>query len=177
MWNIWLLTWCTQGRWPGIEQMGQSTPACSTQQVSSQWVSSKHLTTWDIVLISVPDPDPPDPHVFGPAESGSFYHQAKKGKKNLDSHCFVTFFWLFIFEKLCKCTLIESNMQENFYISFLLGSSRSMTKTAEAGSASGSRSTPKWHGSGYNKGTVVREAGHGTRDNSPSKYCRFDTST
>jgi hypothetical protein len=30
-----------------------------------------------IVIISVPDPDPPDPHGFGPPESGPFYHQAK----------------------------------------------------------------------------------------------------
>jgi hypothetical protein len=55
-----------------------------------------------------PDPDPPDPHVFGPPRSGSisqrygsygsgsgsesFYHQAKKSKKNLDSYYFVTSF-------------------------------------------------------------------------------------
>jgi hypothetical protein len=55
-----------------------------------------------------PDPDPPDPHVFGPpgfgtisqrdgSGSGSFYHQAIK-VKNLDSYCFVTSFLLFIFE-------------------------------------------------------------------------------
>jgi hypothetical protein len=56
---------------------------------------------------SVPDPDP---HVFGPPGSGSisqrygsgsgngsgsFFHQAKKSKKNLDSYCFVTSFGLF----------------------------------------------------------------------------------
>jgi hypothetical protein len=55
------------------------------------------------VVISVPDPDPPDPHVFGPpgsgstsqrygSGSGSFYHHAKKNstaKKNLDSYYFV----------------------------------------------------------------------------------------
>jgi hypothetical protein len=37
---------------------------------------------------SVADPDlnpDPDPHVFGPPGSGSFYHQAKKVRKNLDS--------------------------------------------------------------------------------------------
>jgi hypothetical protein len=28
-----------------------------------------------------PNPDPPDPHVFGPP--GSFYHQAKKVRKTL----------------------------------------------------------------------------------------------
>jgi hypothetical protein len=32
---------------------------------------------------SVSDPDPPDPHVFGPLGSGSFYHHAKIGRKTL----------------------------------------------------------------------------------------------
>ncbi len=32
---------------------------------------------------SVADPDPPDPHVFGPPGSGSFYHQAKIVRKTL----------------------------------------------------------------------------------------------
>jgi hypothetical protein len=47
-----------------------------------------------IILSSVPDPDPPDPHVFGPpgsgsisqrygSRSGSFYHQAKIVRKTL----------------------------------------------------------------------------------------------
>jgi hypothetical protein len=46
------------------------------------------------VLCSVADPDPPDPHVFGPpgsgstsqmygSGSGSFYHHAKKVRKTL----------------------------------------------------------------------------------------------
>ncbi len=41
-----------------------------------------------------PNPDPSDPCVFGPpgSGSGSFYHQAKNYKKNLDSYCFVTTF-------------------------------------------------------------------------------------
>jgi hypothetical protein len=30
-----------------------------------------------------PDPDPPDPHVFGPLGSGSFYHHAKIVRKTL----------------------------------------------------------------------------------------------
>jgi hypothetical protein len=53
--------------------------------------------------VADPNPDPPDPHVFGPPGSGSFrqryvfgsgsfYHQAKENKKNLDSYCFVTSF-------------------------------------------------------------------------------------
>jgi hypothetical protein len=54
---------------------------------------------------SVADPDPPDPHVFGPpgsgsigqrygyvSGSGSFYHHAKIVRKNLDSYYFVTIF-------------------------------------------------------------------------------------
>ncbi len=60
-----------------------------------------------IILVSAPDPDPPDPHVFGPpgygsgsfsqrcgsgSVSGSFYHQAKIVRIcTLDSYCFVTF--------------------------------------------------------------------------------------
>jgi hypothetical protein len=55
------------------------------------------------ILSSVPDPDPPDPHVFGPPGSesgstsqgygsGSFYHHAKIVRKNLDSFHFVTLF-------------------------------------------------------------------------------------
>ncbi len=50
-----------------------------------------------------------DPHGFGPSGSGyirqmygsgSFYHQAKKSKKNLDSYCFATSFGLFYLLKL-----------------------------------------------------------------------------
>jgi hypothetical protein len=46
---------------------------------------------------SVADPDlnpDPYPYVFGPpgSGSGSFRHQAKKVRKNLDSYCFVTSF-------------------------------------------------------------------------------------
>jgi hypothetical protein len=68
---------------------------------------NKSLTTLGEILFGfisedcVADPDPSDPYVFGPPGSGSgytskrygsgsFYHQAKKSKKNLDSHCFVT---------------------------------------------------------------------------------------
>jgi hypothetical protein len=57
-----------------------------------------------------PDPAPPAPFVFGPpgsgsintrygSESRSFYQQAKIVRKALDSHCFVSSFELFIFEK------------------------------------------------------------------------------
>jgi hypothetical protein len=53
------------------------------------------------VNYSVPDPNPPDPHVFWPPGSGSasqrygsgsFYHHAKIVKKNLESYYFVTLF-------------------------------------------------------------------------------------
>ena len=41
-----------------------------------------------IVFISVADPDPPDPRVFGPPGSGP----CKNSKKNLDSYYFVNRF-------------------------------------------------------------------------------------
>ncbi len=45
---------------------------------------------------------------FGPPGSGSFCHKAKIVLKNLDSYCFVTSLWLFILEKLCKCTYFQN---------------------------------------------------------------------
>ncbi len=54
---------------------------------------------WSIYLLvtSVTDLDPPDPHVFGPPGSGKIVKE--NSKENLDSYCFVTSFGLFIFEK------------------------------------------------------------------------------
>jgi hypothetical protein len=64
-------------------------------------------------VTSVPNPDPPDPHVFEPPGSGSASQRSevwiliqirilllssKNIKKNLDSYC-LTSFGLFIFEK------------------------------------------------------------------------------
>ncbi len=184
--NEWALTWCTQGRWPGIEQMGQSTPACSTQQVSSQWVSSRHLTTWDMVIVSVPDPDPPDPHVFGPPESGSgsFYHQAKIVSKTL----IPTVLWLFLdFSSLkndVNVPLKKVINRKTFFYLFFVG----VFKVNDENSRSWIRiriririhTKMAWiRNTGHNKGTVVREAGHSdrTRDTSPTKHCRFDTIT
>jgi hypothetical protein len=50
------------------------------------------LVPWgQLKKIFVPDQDPntnPDPRVFGPPRSGSFYHETKKSKKSI---CFVTF--------------------------------------------------------------------------------------
>jgi hypothetical protein len=43
------------------------------------------------VLTSVPDPYPPDPHVFGPPGSGSG-SSCKNSKKNLDSYYFMALF-------------------------------------------------------------------------------------
>jgi hypothetical protein len=51
-----------------------------------------HISKDRLCLTSVPDPDLPDPHVFGPPRSGSFYHYAKIVGKNLDSYYFVTLF-------------------------------------------------------------------------------------
>jgi hypothetical protein len=59
------------------------------------------------IINSVPNPDPPDPHVFGPSGSisqrygsgsGSFYQLAKIVRKTLIPTVF-DFFWTFIFEK------------------------------------------------------------------------------
>jgi hypothetical protein len=50
------------------------------------------LVEFSVPATSVPDPDPPDPHVFGPPGSGSisqrygsesFYQQAKIARKTL----------------------------------------------------------------------------------------------
>jgi hypothetical protein len=65
-----------------------------------------------------PDPDPSDPHVFGPlgSGSGSFHLQAKiVRKKNLDSYCFVTSFGLFIVKNDVNVPS-KSNEQKNFFL-------------------------------------------------------------
>ena len=46
------------------------------------WSGSKSLLV-PYALGSVADPDPPEPHVFGPPGSGSFYHHAKIVRKTL----------------------------------------------------------------------------------------------
>ncbi len=78
------------------------------------------------VLASVADtePVPQDLYLFGPpgSKSGSnstrygsgsrsFYNQAKLVRKTLHSFCFVTSFWLFIFEKWCKCSFFSCNLE------------------------------------------------------------------
>ncbi len=75
-------------------------------------LTGQHPNFYLCVCNSVADPGPSDPYVFGPpgsipltCGSGSFYHQEKKTKKTLDSYCLVASFWLFIFEKWCKCMI------------------------------------------------------------------------
>jgi hypothetical protein len=91
-----------------------------------------------MVVTSVPDPDPPDPHVFGPPgsgstsqryRSGSFYHNAKIVRKTF----IPTTLRLFLIFYLTK-----SNIQKKlcYKISFLLASWRSMTKITGSGSIS-----------------------------------------
>jgi hypothetical protein len=74
--------------------------------------AGKFLPAFLVGSVADPDPDPKDPHVFGPpgsgsgstsqrygSGSGSFLPSCKTRKKNLDSYCYVTSFRLFIFEK------------------------------------------------------------------------------
>jgi hypothetical protein len=63
------------------------------------------------MFLGLLDPDPdslvkgmdadPDP---APSPIQILLPPIKNSKKNRYSYCFVTSFWLFIFEKLCKCT-------------------------------------------------------------------------
>jgi hypothetical protein len=92
----------------------------------TQWRREKSSLTFSG---SVPNPDPPDPHVFGPAGSGSisqrygsgsFYHQ-KNSKKNLDSYYFVTSFGLLSL-KNDENVPSKSNKQKNFFLNlFFVG--------------------------------------------------------
>ncbi len=66
---------------------------------------------------------------------------SKKNKKNLDSYCFATSFWIYIFENDAhvysvpsKCNK-QKNFLKNYFFVGILG--RSMTKIAGSGSASG----------------------------------------
>ncbi len=43
---------------------------------------------------------------------------SNKNKKNIDTYCFVTSFWLFIFEKWCKCTLKKRSEKKIFKLVF-----------------------------------------------------------
>ncbi len=85
-----------------------------------------------------PDPNQPDPHVFGPlgSGSGSFYHQATIVRKTLIR----TVLWpLLNFLSLKNDVNVPSKSykQKNFFkSSFLLASGRSMTRIAGSRSAS-----------------------------------------
>jgi hypothetical protein len=99
-----------------------------------------------------PDPDPsvkgmdPDPD---PAPDLDPSITKQKSKKNLGSYCFVTSFWLFIYENDSK-VISKKNFYNLFNVGILV---RSMTKIAGSGSASGSIST-----------------GHGSADQDPDPY-------
>ncbi len=82
--------------------------------------ASRHVITWRLINVgrsSVADPDPLDPHVFGPPGSGfisqrygseSFYHQAKIIRKTL----IPTAFWLLFYFLSLKMPS-NSNKQKN----------------------------------------------------------------
>ncbi len=68
---------------------------------------------WTLTSLADPDPYPdPYPYVFG-LRILILLSSSKTSWKNLDSYCFVTSLWLFIFEKWCKCTPSGSNKQKN----------------------------------------------------------------
>ncbi len=90
----------------------------SFQNINSVIFTTKINNTIPITSTSVADPES-DPYVFGPP--GSFYHQAKIVKQNLDSYCFGT------------------SMKNDFYVPSKRNkqtwrSCRSMTKIAGSGS-------------------------------------------
>jgi hypothetical protein len=72
------------------------------------------------------DPDPPDPHVFGPPGSGSISHRygsgsgsgslssCKNSKKNIDSYYFVTLFDFLSLENYVNVPS-KSNKQQNVF--------------------------------------------------------------
>ncbi len=115
-----------------------------------------------MLFVSVPDPDPPDPHVFGPpgstshrcgSGSGSFYDQAKIVRKTLIR----TVLWLLLdFLSLKNDVYVpsKSNKQKSFFLSCQWRKNsriwiriRIRIHYSEAW-IRGSRSTPKFHGSG-----------------------------
>ncbi len=106
--------------------------------VTVNWNGDYELPTESTQMdfsIRVPDPDPPDPHVFRPPGSGSFYHQAKIARKTL----IPTVLWLLLDFLSLKNDInvpSKSNKQNFFFISFLLASWRSMTKIGRSGSIS-----------------------------------------
>jgi hypothetical protein len=81
------------------------------------WIQIRIRGSMPLTSVADPNPDPPDPHVFGPPGSGStsqrygsFYHHAKIVKKNLDSYYFVTLFD-FLSLKIDVNVALKSNRQ------------------------------------------------------------------
>ncbi len=70
------------------------------------------------MFLGFPDPHPdqlvkdmyPDPN-----PNPSIIFLSKISKKNIDSYCFVTSLWLFIFEKWCKCILSSKSKKQKTY--------------------------------------------------------------
>jgi hypothetical protein len=88
-----------------MDEISHGYHRCLCDLCSSPVDSIPAFPNTDSVADPNPDPDTPDPHVFGPpgsgfrsssqrygSGSGSFYQQAKIVRKNLDSYCFVTYF-------------------------------------------------------------------------------------
>jgi hypothetical protein len=74
-----------------------------------------------IVIVSVPDPDSPDPHVFGPPGSGStsqrygsgsFHHHAKIVRKTLKPPTYFVTLFVFLSLKNDVNVLSKSNKQK-----------------------------------------------------------------
>ncbi len=85
----------------------------------------------DFLGLSVADPDPPDPPVFGPpgsgsisqrygSGSGSFYHHAKIVRKTLFS-TILEFFGLFIFENDVNVPSKSKKQKIVFFYLFFVG--------------------------------------------------------
>ena len=128
----WLYTWgCPLWRWLGCPRprshprhtRGRPRPSSSPTRTprcgyatrpAPRYIARCHLNNQDYVLrisCSIPDPDPPYSHVFGPLRSGSisqrygsgsgsFYHQAKIVIKKTWFLLFCDFFWTFYLWKM-----------------------------------------------------------------------------
>ncbi len=129
LWNVDLWTLVTQGvrERPGAEAPGQHQEdeaahihADGREQERDHlpgkarhlWELAPKIATFSILCAigSVPDPDPPDPHVFGSpgAGSGSFYHHAKIVRKTL----IPTILWLFLTFYLWKMILMYGTFKK-----------------------------------------------------------------
>jgi hypothetical protein len=124
--------------WGGLGQVLEYSPATSHQTLQ---LSSCSIAVLGIRIRMFRALLNPDPLVRDMDLNPSIITQfAKNSKHNLDSYCSVTSFWLFMLEKLCKCTFkkyrIKLKKFEKKYS--LLASWRSRTKIAESGAGIGS---------------------------------------